>query len=183
MSCPVDQTLTWLLHPEGWSRRAKIRAGAVHVEPRPLPRPDRGLCRRAGGTAGTAARYAGATWARTRQLAWLWGRDLRVARCALGTLVSIPGLVPCAVPNSAGGLTWCLLLGARAYSLRLPVHGPVFGWLVLLARNDAAKDREILVLRQTSWCAAAGRAPEAGLGTVLATAPDTCPGACGCTGS
>jgi hypothetical protein len=29
---------------------------------------------------------------------------------------------------------------------RLPVHGPGFGWLALLARSDAVKDAEILVL-------------------------------------
>jgi putative transposase len=41
----------------------------------------------------------------------------------------------------------------------------VFGWLALLARSDAAKDAEILVLRhEVGGAAAAGRAPEAGLG-------------------
>ena len=41
----------------------------------------------------------------------------------------------------------------------------VFGWLVLLARSDAAKDAEILVLRhEVAVLAAAGRPPEAGLG-------------------
>jgi putative transposase len=41
----------------------------------------------------------------------------------------------------------------------------VFGWLALLARSDAAKDAEILVLRhEVAGLAAAGRAPAAGLG-------------------
>lgn len=41
----------------------------------------------------------------------------------------------------------------------------VFGWLVLLARSDAAKDAEILVLRQeVAVFAPAGRSPQAGLG-------------------
>ena len=39
------------------------------------------------------------------------------------------------------------MLGARADPSRLPVHGPGVRWLVLLARSDAAKDTEILVLR------------------------------------
>jgi hypothetical protein len=41
----------------------------------------------------------------------------------------------------------------------------VFGWLVLAARSDAAKDAEILVLRaRDRGHAPTGRAPEAGLG-------------------
>jgi len=40
----------------------------------------------------------------------------------------------------------------------------VFGWLVLLARDDAAKDAEILVAPARSrGLAPSGRAPEAGL--------------------
>jgi putative transposase len=62
----------------------------------------------------------------------------------------------------------------------------VFGWPVLLARSDAAKDADILVLRhevavlqgqvarpRPDW---ADRAELAALARVL-------PGACGCTGS
>ncbi len=62
----------------------------------------------------------------------------------------------------------------------------VFGWLLLLARSDAAKDAEILVLRheiavlrrqvarpRPDWADRAGLAALAG----------ACPGGCGCTGS
>jgi hypothetical protein len=49
--------------------------------------------------------------------------------------------------NSAYGLTCCFRLGARADPSRLLVHGPVLSSLALLARSDAAKDAEILVLR------------------------------------
>jgi hypothetical protein len=62
----------------------------------------------------------------------------------------------------------------------------VFGWLVLLARSDAVKDVEILVLRHEvavlrRQAAAHGRT---GL-TVPCSLPwrGCCPAACGCTGS
>ena len=63
----------------------------------------------------------------------------------------------------------------------------VFGWLVLLARNDAVKDAEILVsphgiavLRQASLAVR----NQTGL-TVPCSPPwqGCCPGTCGCTGS
>jgi hypothetical protein len=62
----------------------------------------------------------------------------------------------------------------------------VFGWLVLLARSDAAKDAEILVLRHE---VAVLRRQVASRGRTGLTAP--ClpplpgwrPGGCGCTGS
>ena len=44
-------------------------------------------------------------------------------------------------------LTWWSTLGAHAHPSCLLVDGPVFGWLMLLSRGDAAKDAEILVLR------------------------------------
>jgi hypothetical protein len=40
----------------------------------------------------------------------------------------------------------------------------VFGWLALLARSDAAKDAEILVLRHEIAVLASGRQAEARLG-------------------
>jgi hypothetical protein len=40
----------------------------------------------------------------------------------------------------------------------------VFGWLVLLARSDAAKDAEILAAARGRGAAPAGRPAEAGLG-------------------
>ena len=58
-----------------------------------------------------------------------------------------PMIQPCAVPNPTQGLICCFTLGGRAHPSRLPFHGPGFGWLVLLARDDASKDAEILVLR------------------------------------
>jgi hypothetical protein len=44
-------------------------------------------------------------------------------------------------------LTCCFTLGVRADPSRLAVRGPRVCWLVLLARSDAAKDAEILILR------------------------------------
>jgi hypothetical protein len=44
-------------------------------------------------------------------------------------------------------LTWASTLGARAHSPGLSAHGPLFGWLALLARSGTSKDIEILVLR------------------------------------
>ena len=54
---------------------------------------------------------------------------------------------PCAVPKPCAWPDLLLTIGARAHPSRLPVHGLVFSWLALLARSDAAKDAEILVLR------------------------------------
>jgi hypothetical protein len=62
----------------------------------------------------------------------------------------------------------------------------VFGWLVLLARSDAAKDAEILVLRHEvavlrRQVACRGRT---GLtAPCLSRWPGCCPGICGRTGS
>ena len=59
----------------------------------------------------------------------------------------------------------------------------VFGWLALLARSDAAKDAEILVLRHEIAGRSRGRG-RPGL-TVPCSRPwrGCCPGTFGCTGS
>jgi hypothetical protein len=62
----------------------------------------------------------------------------------------------------------------------------VFGWLVLLARGDAAKDAEILVLRHEVAVLqrkAARPGPDWADRPVLAALASCCPGACGRTGS
>jgi hypothetical protein len=67
--------------------------------------------------------------------------------------------------GNAQGLICCFTLGGRADPSRLPLHGPVFGRLLLRARDDAAMDAEILVLRHeiaALWRLVAR--PEAGLG-------------------
>jgi hypothetical protein len=62
--------------------------------------------------------------------------------------------------NPAHGLTLCFTLGAGACRwcpfASLPVMVRALGWLALLARSDAAKVAEILVLRARSCLAAAG---------------------------
>ena len=62
---------------------------------------------------------------------------------------------PCAVPKLSAGPTCCFTLGSRAHPPGLPVHGRVFGWLVLLARSDSAKDVEIMsalrLSRREKW--------------------------------
>ncbi len=50
--------------------------------------------------------------------------------------------------NPLQGLTCCPTLGARADPSCLPLTVRVFGWIALLARSDAAKDAEIMVLRR-----------------------------------
>ncbi len=67
--------------------------------------------------------------------------------------------------NTAHGLT-CWLRSALVliHLVHLSVVR-VFGWLVLLARSDAARDRKILVLRRASAMSRpAGRPAEAGPG-------------------
>jgi len=71
--------------------------------------------------------------------------------------------VPC--QNPAQGLTCWFTLGARAYSPRLPVHGPD----VRLAGAPSAQRRrqgrgDPRATARGRGAAAAGRAPEAGLG-------------------
>jgi hypothetical protein len=63
---------------------------------------------------------------------------------------------------------------------------PVFGWLALLVRGDAAKDAEILVLRHE---VAVLRRRSPGRSWTGLTVPwsrswrGCCPGGCGCAGS
>jgi len=61
----------------------------------------------------------------------------------------------------------------------------VFGWLVLLARSDAAKDAKILILRHevaVSRRQAVRPRPD-WADRVLAALARLLPGTCGCTGS
>src|SRR6266446_10773835 len=57
------------------------------------------------------------------------------------------GRFPVSARTRAGHLTWVSILGVRVDSPWLSAHGPAVrpGWL--LARSDASKDLEILVLR------------------------------------
>ena len=62
----------------------------------------------------------------------------------------------------------------------------LFGWLALLARSDASKDVEILVLRHEVAVLrrqVARPKPDWADRAVIAALPGCCPGTCGCTGS
>jgi putative transposase len=54
---------------------------------------------------------------------------------------------PCAGPELARGSDFGVTLGDHDRPPCLPAYDRIFGWLALLARSDATKDAEILVLR------------------------------------
>lgn len=59
------------------------------------------------------------------------------------------------MPNSAYGLTCALRSALVLIGLAYMFMIRLFSWLVLLARSDAAKDAEILVLRHEGVCSGA----------------------------
>ena len=88
--------------------------------------------------------------------------------------------------SRAEHLIWASTLGARALSPRLSAHGPVVRWLALLARSDASKDTEILVLRHEVAVLrrqAARPKPDWADRAVIAALTRLLPSPFGCTGS